>query len=226
MLGCWRRSWIRYADGAFDDTTTVVWLQTESQMVDVRINADATDLSHRTSLRECTLDELRLIAANDASSGFTECDSPVLGSDGLRGATASWHTRGFGMNFQPVSAFPEPGLMSWNDDATVMFERAPSGAYDEEWLLVPGSRESLSVTHDGLATTYRAGPVAVFVRDRAVPVPRTARLLDLLDEYADDRPVVEALLDCEFSVAELRGDEWQITASTLPWRRGESLDVE
>ena len=42
-----------------------------------------------------------------------------------------------------MSAFPEPGLMTWNDDATVMHERAPSGAYLEEWRLVPGSRHPL-----------------------------------------------------------------------------------
>src|SRR6185295_18411891 len=30
MLGCWRRAWIEFADGRRDDTTVVVWLQTDS----------------------------------------------------------------------------------------------------------------------------------------------------------------------------------------------------
>jgi hypothetical protein len=47
----------------------------------------------------------------------------------------------------------------------------------------------------------------------------------LLDELAADRPMMEALLDCEFSIAELDGDTWRITAPTLPWREGEVLDV-
>ncbi len=231
MYGCWRRSWIRFADGTFDDTTTVVWLQTESQMVDVRINDVClydygSDISRRSGLHDCSMDELRAIASNDASSGFTECGPPTVGADGVRCATASWNTRGHGVNFQPVSAFPEPGLMTWNEDATVMMERAPSGAYVEEWKLVPGSRDPLSVIDDGLATTYRSGDVAVFVRDRATPIPRQARLLELLDEYATDRTVIESLLDCEFSVAELSGGEWRVTASTLPWRQGGVLDVE
>jgi hypothetical protein len=226
MLGCWRRAWIEFSDGTRDDTATVVWLQTESMMVDVRIPADRPDLSNRAALNECSIDELRGIASSDASSGFTECGPPVVGDDGVRSATASWHTRGHGVNFQPVSAFPEPGLMTWNDDATVMMERAPSGAYVEEWRLVPGSRHPLIVTHIADATTYRAGPVAVIVRDRGVPIPRPARLHELLDEYAADRSLIEGLLDCEFSVAELKGKQWTIAASTLPWREGQVIDVE
>jgi hypothetical protein len=47
-----------------------------------------------------------------------------------------------------------------------------------------------------------------------------------MDEYAQDRAMMEALLDCEFSVAERTGAVWVITASTLPWREGMVLDVE
>jgi hypothetical protein len=225
MLGCWRRAWIEFADGTRDDTTTVVWLQTESLMADVRIAADRDDLRGRAGLHECTADDLRAIASADASSGFTDCSPVVIGADGVRAATATWHTRGHGVNFQPVSAFPEPGLMEWNDDATVMMERAPSGAYVEEWRLVPGSRDRLSVTQVDDETVYRAGPIAVFVRDRRVAIPRPARLQELLGDHEDDRPMIEALLDCEFSVAELDGGQWTIIASTLPWREGEVLDV-
>jgi hypothetical protein len=225
MLGCWRRAWIEFSDGTRDDTTTVVWLQTESLMVDVRIPVARRVHSDRAALNQCSIDEMRAIAFSDASSGFTECGRPVVDADGLRSATASWHTRGHGVSFQPVSAFPEPGLMTWNGDGTVMMERAPSGSYVEEWRLVPGSRDPLTVTHIANATTYRAGPVAVFVRDRSVAIPRPARLQDLFDDYAADRSMMEALLDCEFSVAELQGKHWTIAASTLPWREGQVLDV-
>ena len=225
LFGCWKRAWIKFADGTVDDTTIVVWLQTESQMVDVRIHADPLNIGRRSGLHDCTIDELHALALNDASSGFTECGPPVVGADGLRGATASWHTREHGVNFQPVSAFPEPGHMTWNADGTVMMEYAPSGAYIEEWRLVPGSRDPLTVSqHDGF-TLYRAGGVAVLVRDRAIAVPRVARLAELVDEYWEDRILIEQLLDCEFSVAELSDGEWRITASTLPWRQGDVLDV-
>lgn len=228
MVGCWRRAWISFADGRVDDTSNVVWLQTQSLMADVRIAADRPDLADRTSLGDCTDAELRAIALSDASSGYTTCEPVCVGHDGLRAATAMWHTRGHGINFQPVSAFPEPGLMTWNEDGTVMTERAPSGAYVEEWLLVPGSREHVGVgvdaTGDGML--YRAGDTAVFVRDRAIAIPRPARLAELLEEHAHDRSMMEALLDCEFSVAERIGDSWLISVSTLPWRQGKVLDVD
>ena len=144
--------------------------------------------------------------AADASSGFTECGPIEVDADGVRTATASWHTRGHGVNFQPVSAFPEPGLMSWNDDATVMMERAPSGAYVEEWRLVPGSRDpTLASRRSTTRRLYRAGPVAV-LRPRSPRSDPAAGTLARVARRATqgDRPMIEALLDCEFSVAELR----------------------
>ncbi|MDP9464497.1 MAG: hypothetical protein M3P52_07735 [Actinomycetota bacterium] len=226
MFGCWRRAWIEFADGTLDDTSIVVWLQTSSSMADVRVAADRPNLADRAGLHDCSVAELRAIARSDSSSGYTECGPVVAGADGLRSATASWHTRGHGVNFQPVSAFPEPGLMSWSENGTVMYERAPSGAYVEEWRLVPGSRDPLTVTGLGDDLFYRAGGIGMFVRDRRVPIPRPARLPELLDELDHDRATMEALLDCEFSVAERIGDEWMITTSTLPWREGKALDVE
>jgi len=228
-MGCWRRAWIEYVDGRRDETAVVLWLQTESAMVDVRVAGDRGDFTGRTSLKECTLDQLRAIAASDGSSGWTECSPVVENDDGTRTATAQWHTRGHGINFQPVSAYPEPGSMTWNRDATVMRERAPSGAYVEEWRLVPRSRDRLSVETlaDGSGTTvYRAGPVAVVVRDRMQPVTRQARVLELVDEFADDRATVEGLLDCEFSICEQHRGRWTITTSTLPWLEGTHPDVE
>jgi hypothetical protein len=226
MMGCWRRAWIELSDGTRDETTSVVWLQTDSSMVDVRVDSARRGLSDRGSFRECSDDDLHAIAASDASSGFTDCGSVVVGTDGLRRATATWHTRGHGVNFQPVSAFPEPGEMTWNADGTVMIERAPSGAYCEEWRLVPGSRDLLAVSllRDGLV--YRAGDIAVLVRDRRAPIPRQARLPELLREYREDRPMMEALLDCEFSVAERSGNQWLVTISTLPWKEGKAFDVD
>ena len=73
MLGCWRRAWIEFEDGRRDDTSIVVWLQTDSAMVDVRIPADRAVLTGRGSLDDCTIDDMYTLAAVDASSGFTEC---------------------------------------------------------------------------------------------------------------------------------------------------------
>ena len=117
MWGCWRRAWIEFADGRRDDTGVVLWLQTESAMVDVRVSADRGDFTGCTSLKGCTIDQLRSIAGSDGSSGWTQCSSVVEDADGIAMATAEWHTRGHGINFQPVSAYPEPGLMTFAADS-------------------------------------------------------------------------------------------------------------
>jgi hypothetical protein len=226
LFGCWRRAWIEFADGTRDDTSTVIWLQLQSKMADIRVSADQPG-HNRASLADCSLDELRALAASESSSGYTTCTPIVIGDDGVRRATAEWFTRGHGVAFQPVSAFPEPGLLEWNDDGTVLDERAPSGAYVEQWHLIPGTSSGLEHRQrsDG-SEFYVAGTVAVLVRDRAHPIPRAARLHELVAERGDDRAAIERLIDCEFSFARQHGSGYVVEASTLPWNIGKVIDVD
>jgi hypothetical protein len=226
LTGCWQRAWIEYADGTRDDTTVVIWLQLGSEMADVRVPSDHP-LRNRDGFDECSLDELRSLADSESSSGYTVCTPVTVGVDGIRRATAEWFTRGDGIAFHPVSAFPEPGLLEWVTD-DVMIERAPSGAYVEEWHLLHDTR-SPSTHHldDRGRHLYRSGAAAVMVRDRAATVPRVARLDELVAECGDDRDRLVALVDCEFSFARSSGgDGFVIEASTIPWRVGKVLDVD
>ncbi len=230
LRGCWRRAWIEHADGTRDDTSVVIWLQLASDMADVRVPADHP-LRDRAGFDDCTLDELRTLADSESSSGHTTCTPVVIGRDGVRRATAEWFSDGDGVAFQPVSAYPEPGLLEWPSEG-VMIERAPSGAYVEEWHLLPGTRAPATHHVDASGRhVYRSGDAVVLVRDRSTPVPRTARLDDLVAECGDDRDRLVALVDCEFSFALARsGDDgspvFVIEASTIPWRVGEVLDVD
>ncbi len=231
LTGCWRRNWIRFADGTVDDTTQVFWLQHGVAMVDIRIPASQPVAAGRTSFAQFDLDELAKLADSESSSGHTACTPVDLDPAGVRRATAEWFTRDQvhdpsdgirSVAFQPVTAYPEPGLLAWSGDGSVMVERAPSGDYIEEWSLVPGSRETFEdEVRDGGVRWFRTGNVAALVRDRRVPVPRPARLQQLVAECDGDRASMEALLDCEFSVAVLNPNGgWEIVASTLPWRKG------
>ncbi len=205
LFGCWQRRWIEFADGTRDDTSVVVWLQLPSLMADVRLSAAALALAGRSSF---SLDELLVLADSDSSSGATTC-TPVV----QRTATAEWSST---VGFQPESAFPEPGLLEWLGDGTVMMERAPSGAYVEEWQLLPGSRGPLS--HSLLSDEsewFRAGSFGVLVRNRPGPLPPVSRLTELTD-----RAALEAAIDCEFSFAAFADGVWTIQRSTLPWRVG------
>lgn len=226
LRGGWQRSWIRYSDGALDDTSTVVWLQHESAMADVRVPESHSALQQCGSLAGCTLEQLRLLADSESSTGTTVCTQIEVGADGVRRATAQWPRLAGGVEFQPVSGFPEPGLLEWNDDATVMLERAPSGAYVEQWRRIPDTETPLEQRRlDDGSTLYLAGSVAVRVRDRPRPIPAGERLEVLIAEAGDDRSAIEALVDCEFSLAHRRGSAYVVTASTHPWRIGEVIDV-
>jgi hypothetical protein len=227
LRGAWKRSWIRYEDGVVDDTTTVVWVQLDVRMADLRVPAAVDDLADRGSLAGCRLDDLRRLAAGESSTGSTVCSPIEVGGDGVRRATASWVDDDLDVAFQPVTAFPEPGLLEWNDDGTVMIETAPSGAYVERWERLPGSSEPLVLRRMGATLLYIAGAISILVRDRPVPVPVAERLDTLVAEAGDDRAAVEALVDCEFSFAVRRGstDDAVVTASTHPWRVGEVVDV-
>lgn len=226
LIGCWRRAWIEFADGSRDDTSTVIWLQLERDMADLRVPADRGAVTRRAGFDDCSLDELRALADSDSSSGITMCSPVAVGDDGVRRATAEWFTGDDGIAFQPVSAFPEPGLLEWVDD-DVMIERAPSGAYVEEWRLVPGSRGPVSHTVGTDGThVYRAGGAAMVVRDRPLPLTEAVRLDELVARCGDDRDRIVALVDCEFSFAVRRGDRFVVAASTLPWREGTVVDVD
>jgi len=203
LLGCWRRDWIRWANGSVDDSSHVIWLQTFSSMADLRVPADRGSASQRRSLRECTDDELLVLAGSESSSGVT-IGEPRSGDDEWT-AIATWQGSADSVDFQPVSAYPEPGLLRWNDDGSVMTEAAPSGAYVEQWRLLPESRTVIE--HHVISTSpreslYIAGAWAMYVRDRSVAHDSALPLLQRV--RTAPRALAEQLVDCEFSVVERR----------------------
>lgn len=88
LVGCWRRAWIEFADGSRDDTSTVIWLQLDRDMADLRVPADRGSVSACGGFDECALDELRVLAGSESSSGITTCTPIITGDDGVRRATA------------------------------------------------------------------------------------------------------------------------------------------
>src|SRR5690606_17880284 len=109
-----------------------------------------------------------------------------------------------------------PGLLEWVTD-DVMIERAPSGAYVEEWRRLPGTRGPLRHLVETTGRhVYVAGTAAVVVRDRPRPVATETRLAELVAACGDDRDSIVALVDCEFSFARRTDDgTYVVEASTL-----------
>ncbi len=224
MIGCWKRLNLRFADGTEDKTTCVIWLQTLSGVGDIRIPASRPDLRDRRGLADCSKDELLKLAEQDCFCGVTLFDP-----DAKPFPTANWPKEAYLFRFQPVITFPEPGWIEWQDFETCMIETAPSGAYEEDWRLLPESRSfaaHLSKLGAPSATClYVVGDHAIYARNRTVDLPSDKSLLELASDAQYERGRLEELLDCEFSYARRAhpGDEYKIMASTLPWREGKSL---
>lgn len=224
MIGCWERLSIRFSDGTEDKTTRAIWLQTLSGVGDIRIPASRPDLRDRKSFRDCSKDELLKLAEQDCFCGVTFFDPEANPFP-----TASWPKEAYLFRFQPVITFPEPGWIEWRNSGTCMIEKAPSGAYEEDWRLQPESRSFAAhlTKRDAASTTclYIAGEHAVYARNRTAHLPSHKTLLELARDAQFERHRLEELVDCEFSYArrDQPGDDYNIVLSTLPWREGKPL---
>jgi hypothetical protein len=224
MIGCWERRSIRFADGTEDETTRVIWLQTVSGVGDIRIPASRPSLRERMGFADCSTEELLKLAEQDCFCGVT-----LFAADADPFPTATWPKEAYVFRFQPVITFPEPGWIEWRNSGTRMIETAPSGAYEEDWRLEPGSRSfAAHLTKRDAATTrclYIAGEHAVYARNRTADLPSHQTLLELARDAEYERHRLVELVDCEFSYARRAkpGDDYTIQVSTLPWREGKSL---
>jgi hypothetical protein len=224
LLGCWYRRYIRFPDGTEDTGTRVIWVQTLSGVGDVRVSATRPDLRTRDGLADCSKEELLALAEQDCFCGVTQ-----FNSNAQPFPTASWPKESYLFRFQPVITFPEPGWMEWLEGGTCMIERAPSGAYIEDWRLQPGSQtfgaHLTQLNAPSLTCLYVAGDHAIFARNRAEALPTDKTLLELAREAGYDHRRLQKLLDCEFSYARRArpGGDYLIELSTFPWREGQPL---
>lgn len=224
LIGCWERRCIRFPDGTDDKTTRAIWLQTLSGVGDIRIAGSRPNLSARKGLGNCSKQELLKLAEQDCFCGITLFDP-----DTNPRPTASWPIEAQLFRFQPAVTFPEPGWIEWQHSCTCLIERAPSGAYEEDWRLQPGSQSFAAhlTKNDSPTTTclYVAGEHAIYARNRTENLSAGATLLELAREAHYEHGRLQQLVDCEFSYARRAksgGDYW-IELSTLPWREGHPL---
>ena len=225
MLGCWRRRYIRFANGDEDRTTQVIWLQTASGMADLRIAATRPGLGNRTGLGACTDDELLALAEQDCSCGVTLLDERAAPHP-----TATWQNADFGCSLQPISLYPEPGWFEWREQDRCMMEWAPSGAYEEDWRLEPDSRgPARHLVHVNATATenlFIAGEHLVYARNRTVAVPEKRALRELVAANLHDRKLVHALLNFEMSYGRrVSSRKYWIALSSLPWKEGTDIDL-
>ena len=122
MLGCWKRKNIRFKNGETDTSTTVIWLQTLSSMVDMRIPERTLDFSDGLSLEDYTVEQLCELTNQGFATAITRLDESTT-----LYPTASWESNDDDAYFQTVVNDPEDGWFEWKEDDSCMIESAPSG---------------------------------------------------------------------------------------------------
>lgn len=227
MLGCWKRRYIRFKDGICDTSTDVIWIQTKSAMVDIRIPRRILDFTRGESLQDYSIEQLLELAAQDCSTGIT-----ILDESSQPYATASWHSDDNDAFIQPVSVYPEDGWLDWQQDGSCMMEWAPSGAYEEDWRLQTDSRtyvaEFRNTNPEKCEFLFVAGEHAAYVRGRVLQLNEARLLQDIALDAKENKDRLVALVDVEFSYATRRynDEHFSIVLSTLPFREGQKLTLD
>ncbi len=228
LVGLWRRQSLALSTGAKDMTTRVMWGQTKSLYVDIRIPADRPSLAGRRSICDCSPAELRALA----------CQMGFAGRLALQGTKCTWIRD---IDFQPDTGRPDTGLLRCDGD--VLYETGEASsvighAYQEVYVREARGTHRLaalkvrSATGKSLGATCTTGTILLviddrflFARPRRSPLPAGQTLGQLVDAEIDDRDFVQTCLDCEISIGWIGPGHppWTIELSTVPFREGRRI---
>ena len=208
--GLWRREVIT-APGFRDETTQVLWLQTATWYVDLRVPADRP-AARGTGLADYSAEELSALAKIQGFAG------ELAAADGI----CLWR-RDF--DRQPPGPVPDEARCAVDGD--VMVEDGLHADYQEIWRRVPASAGPLAA----FALEQSDGPGGLLVmagdhlmefRARSGAPLAGDSLSELVEARLDvgDRPGAEALLDTEIRYAVREGEGWRVQLSSHPWREG------
>ncbi|WP_249977719.1 hypothetical protein [Vreelandella olivaria] len=205
LRGVWQRQRIDYADGTSDTSSRVFWLQGLSCYGDLRIpiNRPLVPRFGASHVHDLAL------ARQQGATGHCH----------YHNGRAIWKRE---WGYQPIVDFPEPGEMELHGNR--MIERAPSGAYEEEWLRLTPTDPDIHVwlREDGHMRLLVIDDFAMLIERRSIPLP-SQPLHEILYKSSQDP---QRLLGCEISYAGRgSGNTFMICDSTLPWREGQPLDL-
>lgn len=215
FIGSWQRT--------TPDNARSFWLQSRHLYAYLTIPHDRPDFSGKSSLAECSFDELMWLAGQDGAAGACIIES----SDVLH--------RRRQIDYAPTRG--KPFLRRMRREDSLLHEESLRGTDQVTWQNISGDNaeiiafrfqdESLSAD---FAEPYKgvlliAGDCFMFARDRSVYALQ-AESLQVLAE-CKDYGVEELipLLDFEISYGLRTGGAlpWEIKLSTLPFREGKAL---
>jgi hypothetical protein len=146
------------------------------------------------------------------------------------------HQRGVGdlsidhCTFQPRTSLDDVGSLCWQHG--VLVETGRDITYVEHWhrdaaaATLPAAAVTLRAANEHIAAALlRVGPVFMFARDRAVP-PAACRTLAECVAAAPSLRHAQQLVDCEISFGDVCAGGFRISASSLPFRIGDTLQPQ
>lgn len=229
LRGLWQRSLIALPDGSRDTTTDVRWLQGLRAYADLRRPSPIPDYSHARALADLTQDDCLRLAEQQGFAGYFSFD----------GRYFAWARA---IDFQPKGPHADVGSLHWEDG--VLIERGRDLNYVEHWhrsadvATEPAAGAALRDSLTGAqAMLVRVGGYFMFARDRftsmaplrslptSTSLPPWPTLRDCVAAASSLREC-QALVDCEISFGTATALAFHITASTLPFRIGDMLNLD
>lgn len=215
LRGLWQRSMIEWPDGQCDTTSSVRWLQGVCACIDLRQPAAAKNFPRPRGIRELSIDHCAWLAQQQGFAGRCVFD----------GGYFQWVRA---IDFQPTTSCDDVGSLRW--EGSVLIETGRDVGYVEHWHrdasapTLPGAAVTLREANENTAAALlRVGAVFMFARDRAM-LPAAGRTLAECVAGAPSLRHAQQLVDCEISFGDVQAGVFRITASTLPFRIGDTLD--
>lgn len=213
-LGLWERSLIAWPDGREDRTTFVAWLQGPSLFADLRQPTDAPSFEGVGCLDDLDTGQLSWLARQEGFAGHFAS----------AGDAFEWRRT---VDFQCPSDAADAGYLALADG--VLIERGRDVPYIEHWHHASPNLDphfAIRMVDEVGVTGFlvRVGDIFMYVRNRAIPLPRGGSLAELVATATPE--VARAMLDCEISLGRVRDGSWLIGRSSLPFRARTDLGLE
>jgi hypothetical protein len=196
LTGIWRRTLLIDGAGTRDDSSEVVWLQAGSCFVDLRRPAERPSFGGIAGVADLTGAQRKWALGQQ---GFAGTLVDTVG-------TFAWQRS---IDLQPPEQLPDAGRLRL--EAGLLVETGLYADYTEHWRpetakTSPAWAMRLLDEEGRPALLIRAGDHFGWARGR---FPRDTAHTDFFD--------------CEIAFGRITGASWRITASSLPFREGDSL---
>ena len=226
-IGVWQRDLLETAT-IKDDTSLVLWMQTQQYHIDIRIPATLAAIRAVHSLEDYRDEELLLLASQQGFAGVTQVTPSTAKSSDI----CQWHRE---IDFQPQTDARDIGKMVFTDANTVI-ETGIDDAYLEVWQRLENSQKpylfefTTGKNRKGLtapAYCMRAGNFVAYARPRQIILPKIASLIDAIHSIKPARDTLLDWLDMEISFGKLVDHKhWKIMHSTLAFKQNLIIRLE